>query len=382
MKKQIIVLGGTILIILSVLYMVCITKGSDSKESFAGSNMVDVNEIVQLSKEESKEGQRLYQEKMEKLKEKMESQEEESITDHKEMTILYVGVCTLVIVFLSVVYVTILRPFEKLKEYASEIAAGNLEVELQYERTNYFGAFTWAFDHMRREIIKAKAYEKQAIENNKTVIATLSHDIKTPIASIRAYAEGLDAGLNKSVEKRHKYIDTIMRKCDEVTELTNDLFLHSISDMNKLTITCKKEQFQPLFHAILSEQKGAFHDLNLTGIIPDVTVDVDVKRFTQVMENVIGNARKYAGGQIDINCTTTSHELVIAIKDHGEGIPEEDLPFIFDKFYRGGNTKDKQGAGLGLYIVKYVMEQMSGTVTVTNTYPGLLIQLILPITIS
>lgn len=78
----------------------------------------------------------------------------------------------------------------KIAGFAENIAQGNFDVPLKYERCNYFGAFTWAFDSMRKEIIKARAAEREAVENNKTVIATLSHDIKTPVASIRAYAEG------------------------------------------------------------------------------------------------------------------------------------------------------------------------------------------------
>ena len=94
--------------------------------------------------------------------------------------------CVVSLIFLigvmGYVYFSILRPFEKMKDYAAGIAKGNFDVSLDYARSNYFGQFTWAFDSMRREITKARACEREAVENNKTVIATLSHDIKTPIA--------------------------------------------------------------------------------------------------------------------------------------------------------------------------------------------------------
>ena len=126
-------------------------------------------------------------------------------------------VCILYGVFVfGYVYVSILKPFDKMKIFAREIAQGNFDMPLHYERSNYFGEFTWAFDSMRREIVKSRASEKEAIENNKTVIATLSHDIKTPIASIRVYAEGLEANMDNSVEKRQKYLSVIMKKCDEI----------------------------------------------------------------------------------------------------------------------------------------------------------------------
>ncbi len=143
--------------------------------------------------------------------------------------------CILTIIFMVMVflyvYMNILSPFDKMKDYASEIAKGNYDLPFNYERSNYFGAFTWAFDSMRKEITRSRMAEREAIENNKTVIATLSHDIKTPITSIRAYAEGLEANLDTSPERRSRYLEVLMRKCDEVTALTNDLFLHSLSDL-------------------------------------------------------------------------------------------------------------------------------------------------------
>lgn len=105
-----------------------------------------------------------------------------------------------------------LAPFQKLEQYAGELAKGNLDVSLDYERTNFFGAFTWAFDHMREELIRARKREEYAIQENKTIIATLSHDIKTPIASIRAYAEALEANLESGYEKRQQYASVMPKK--------------------------------------------------------------------------------------------------------------------------------------------------------------------------
>ncbi len=122
-----------------------------------------------------------------------------------------ISILFLFVVF-GYIYKAILCPFEKMKKFAEKVAQGNFDIPLNYERSNYFGEFTWAFDSMRREITKARACEKEAIDNNKTVIATLSHDIKTPIASIRAYAEGLEANLDTSIEKRYQYLAVLIKK--------------------------------------------------------------------------------------------------------------------------------------------------------------------------
>lgn len=261
----------------------------------------------------------------------------------------------LVIVF-GYVYVSILRPFDKLKKFAGIIAQGDFSVPLNYERSNYFGDFTWAFDSMRREITKARSCEREAIENNKTVIATLSHDIKTPIASIRAYAEGLEANLCSTPERREKYLRILMRKCDEVSKLTNDLFLHSISDLDKLKISPEEFELCEFLKTIVSEIAVEQKDIILNIPNMEVIVFADKNRMVQITENLINNARKYAKSNIDITLSCSKGYTDICFRDYGTGIPNEDMPFIFYKFYRGKNCGKEQGSGLGLYIVKYIIE--------------------------
>ena len=286
------------------------------------------------------------------------------------------------------VYIAILRPFDKMKGFADKIAQGNFDVPLQYERSNYFGAFTWAFDSMRREITKARSCEKEAIENNKTVIATLSHDIKTPIASIRAYAEGLEANLDSTPEKRQKYLQVIIKKCDEVSKLTNDLFLHSLSDLDKLKMNPQTFELCDFMESAITELTGAQQDIEFKK--PDFSAKVfaDENRLLQIVENIINNARKYAKTKITVTisrCGDSADELQqgdtvkIIFRDYGGGIPDEDMPFIFDKFYRGKNCGNEQGSGLGLYIVKYIAEQMGGEIRLQNLSDGLEVVILLPI---
>lgn len=282
-----------------------------------------------------------------------------------------ISVAFLIIVF-AYVYFKIIRPFDVLNDYASEVAKGNLDLPLDYKRTNFFGAFTWAFDHMRREIIKARSCEKEAINNNKTVIATLSHDIKTPIASIRAYSEALQANMDSNAERRERYLSVIMRKCDEVTALTNDLFLHSLSDLDKLQIKKEKIAIKPLIEKTVNEMSVECSDLKISGNVISAELEVDQNRFVQVLENIINNAKKYAP-DTPVRLWTEKNEknYEIHIKDGGKGIPDEDMPFVLEKFYRGKNVGNNQGSGLGLYIVSYVMKQMNGEVCLENKNDGL-----------
>lgn len=329
--------------------------------------LVAINEIEQLVKTGE----------YEKLPEKT-AELSGSIRSSKEVSNVHIGIfimCGICIVFCAVifgyVYLKILRPFDKLKGFAEKISQGNFDIPLDYERSNYFGEFTWAFDSMRREIKKARSCEREAVENNKTVIATLSHDIKTPVASIRAYAEGLEANLDGTPEKRKKYISVIMKKCDEVSKLTNDLFLHSLSDMDKLKIYPESFELCGFIENAAAELAAELNDVHFKK--PDFTtvVNADKNRLVQITENLIGNARKYAKTDIDVFITLSEGSVLIHFRDFGKGIPDEDMPFIFDKFYRGKNCGSEQGSGLGLYIVKYIIEQMNGDILLKNHNDGL-----------
>lgn len=329
--------------------------------------LVAINEIEQLVKTGE----------YEKLPEKT-AELSGSIRSSKEVSNVHIGIfimCGICIVFCAVifgyVYLKILRPFDKLKGFAEKISQGNFDIPLDYERSNYFGEFTWAFDSMRREIKKARSCEREAVENNKTVIATLSHDIKTPVASIRAYAEGLEANLDGTPGKRKKYISVIMKKCDEVSKLTNDLFLHSLSDMDKLKIYPESFELCGFIENAAAELAAELNDVHFKK--PDFTtvVNADKNRLVQITENLIGNARKYAKTDIDVFITLSEGSVLIHFRDFGKGIPDEDMPFIFDKFYRGKNCGSEQGSGLGLYIVKYIIEQMNGDILLKNHNDGL-----------
>ena len=375
MKQKI--LGITIqFAILLLLVAGCLFYMSrqEKQQLLQSEQIVAVNELEQLARAGKLEEMSF---KAEQLQENIRMQEG---SYQGNGIFIMCGVCLVfLLVIFSYVYFAMLRPFERLQEFAREIAQGNFDIPLQYERTNYFGAFTWAFDSMRREITKARACEREAIENNKTVIATLSHDIKTPIASIRAYAEGLEANMDSSPERRQRYLGVIMKKCDEVSALTNDLFLHSLADLDKLRMNLEELELCSFVKAAV-EELGVEHK-DITFVLPDFSAMVmaDKNRLLQSVENLINNAGKYARSRIEVSVVRREGNAEIHIRDYGSGIPDKDMPFIFDKFYRGGNCGEEQGSGLGLYIVKYVTEQMQGRVMLRNHADGLEAVISLPV---
>lgn len=338
--------------------------------------LIALNEISQLAKTDNE----LAVQKIDALEQKIRTEEMRRSGAGREWIFGGVSLVFLASV-MGYVYFSILGPFDKMKSYAAEIAKGNFDVPLDYSRSNYFGQFTWAFDSMRREITKARACEREAVENNKTVIATLSHDIKTPIASIRAYAEGLEAHMDSSPERRARYLSILIRKCDEVAKLTNDLFLHSLSDLDKLKINAEPLEIISFVQEAIEELAAQQDDIFFVPPSFSAYVSADRNRLLQIIENLINNARKYAKSRIDVSLSQENSAVLLKIRDYGGGIPDEDMPFIFDKFYRGKNCGSEQGSGLGLYIVKYLTEKMGGNVTLRNHTSGLEAAVSLPMEI-
>ncbi|MCI6190610.1 MAG: HAMP domain-containing histidine kinase [Clostridium sp.] len=378
MRKKLVNITIIFISIISIITFLSLRKNDAEENNLSkGRQLIYINEIRKELEEDNVKNETLTK-AINNLEEEV-SLFDNSKSNNSYIFYEYIIIISFILIIFGYAYFAIVRPFEKMEKFAEEIGRGNFDIKVDYEKNNLFGAFTWAFDHMRREIIKARSCEREAIDNNKTVIATLSHDIKTPIASIRAYAEGLEAGLDYNIERRNKYINVIIRKCDEVTKLTNDLFLHSLSDLEMLKINTEEVEISELIKNSLKELIEEEKKVSIIGNMPKALLDVDVKRFNQVLENIINNSNKYAkGSKIEVRAEINKDNYIIKIKDFGEGIKDKDLPFIFNKFYRGENALEKQGSGLGLFIVKYIMNQLKGDVEVYNNN-GLEVKLILPL---
>lgn len=371
MKRE---LARIMILFTAVLLVGCVGihvyfQGKGSLVGADENNLVLLNEIEKLTGEEG--GDSPAKAEIEKLRQQLGNGESgRYVLGNEEILAYFCLFMAYTAALLFYLYRKVLKPFFELEQYAGQIAKGNLKVELNYQRTNFFGAFTWAFDHMRQEIIRTREREQAAVAENKTIIAALSHDIKTPIASIRAYAEGLEAGLEADYEQRQRYLSVIMKKCDEVTRLTNDLVLHSLSELESLEIHLKRQELGILYEEIVRD----LEDKNVSARLPFIRGEaaVDEKRLAQVVENLLNNARKYAPGtKIDVWTEQNDFRYEFHVRDHGNGILPEDMPFVFDKFYRGRNVGEQPGSGLGLYIVKYITNEMDGDLELISRSDGL-----------
>ncbi|MCM1300050.1 MAG: HAMP domain-containing histidine kinase [Firmicutes bacterium] len=375
MKNKLITASALFSLIIALIFICfCFAEKSSSFGNESSAYIVSLNEIEQLNNNGDYDK---ANEKISALQENMRSEKSAGSVSSLIPALCGISLLYIITVF-GYIYFAVLRPFEKMKIFASEISAGNLDIPLNYERSRYFGEFTWAFDSMRTEINKARKGEKEAVENNKTVIATLSHDIKTPIASIRAYAEGLSANMDTSFEKREKYLGVIIKKCDEVSRLTDDLFLHSITDMDKLKFIPEEIELCGFAERVIKEIGAERSDINFKKPEFSAYINIDKNRLVQLCENIINNGRKYAKTDIDVFITKENGEAALHFRDYGSGIPNDSVPFVFDKFYRGSNCGGEQGSGLGLYIVKYIAEKSGGNVLLRNHSRGLEVEVIFP----
>ena len=369
MKKRIFLITISFIIVMVIITIIfCVNGYKANTDALKAEQLVNINEIKQLINNGK------YDEAIVLVDGIDNYLRETNNHFNPTLIILNASISSLfvIIVFLYI-YFSILRPFDKLKSFANEIAMGNFDIPLNYERSNYFGKFTWAFDSMRSEIIKARRCEAEAIENNKTVIASLSHDIKTPIASINAYAEALEANIDSSYDERSKYLNVIMNKALEVKKLTDDLFLHSVSELDKISFMEEKINIVDMIKNSINDFK-ANTTINFKSNLNEAYTLADRMRMSQIFENIFNNSIKYANTNIDVELEDSNEYYLVSIRDYGKGIADEDLPFIFEKFYRGKNATGKNGTGLGLYIVKYMIEKMSGKVDLISN-DGLCVKL-------
>lgn len=277
--------------------------------------------------------------------------------------LLQCGICAAYFFYLCR---TMIEPFHKLKGFAQRVAGGNLDIPLEMDRQNLFGAFTESFDIMRSELKKARVAEAKANASKKELVAKLSHDIKTPVASIKAASE-VGAAL-ASDEKMKENYEQIIRKADQINVLVTNLFAATLEELQELSIFPTDLESKEL--KALLENADYLHQAVIPDV-PDCLIFVDKLRLQQVFDNIFANSYKYANTRIEVTTRKESSYLSISIEDYGGGVKADELSLLKEKFKRGSNTKNVDGAGLGLYISDYCMMQMKGQLNIENGQNGL-----------
>ena len=276
----------------------------------------------------------------------------------------------------------IIRPFAKMKDFASYVAAGDLDRPLEMDKGNMFGAFSESFDIMREELKASRARELSLQKKERELIASLSHDLKTPVTGIKLTSELMAAIFSQNegqeitvTEDMTGKMNNICKRADEIGVLVGDLFSSTLEDLGEFKVECSDEN-----SAVIAEIVSKYDDRGLVRIseIPQVIVHIDKLRLSQVIGNIIFNSYKYAGTSIEISFRLDESFLEVSISDSGSGVPEDEIELITNKFYRGREHGDKEGSGLGLYIARILMDKMGGELSVRSEN-GLCATLLIPL---
>ena len=284
----------------------------------------------------------------------------------------------LMIMLMYFIYISrsVVGPFAGMKSFAQRIASGNLDTPLEMDKGHIFGEFTEAFDIMREELKASREREEAAVKSRKELVAQLSHDIKTPVASIKAMADVMSLTAKDDMER--ETISAINGKADQIDKLISNLFHATLEELEQLDVNTEEISTKDIAKMI---SEADYLKKVASPEIKDAVIIGDSVRLNQVISNIIYNSYKYAATDITVTSRFEKQEsaesgtdksyLVIEIADKGGGVPEGELDLIMEKFKRGSNSEGKDGAGLGLYISKYLMEKMDGGLSCYNNGEGL-----------
>ena len=266
------------------------------------------------------------------------------------------------------IWVRVVMPFDKMKDFATAVSSGDLDRPLEMDKGNVFGAFTESFDIMREELAISRQREYEANVSKRELVAQLSHDIKTPIASIKAMSEILEVKSEQaSDEFTNEKVKAIGQKADQIDHLVSNLFSATLKELEHLEVNTSEMPSTTLVDII---RDADFEDKIKNIDIPECIIYMDNIRAGQVITNIIYNSYKYAGTEIEVNAFTSEDYLNISFTDKGGGVDEAELPHIMEKFYRGKTSEGKEGSGLGLNIAKNLMHDMRGTIDCKNVDGG------------
>ena len=309
-----------------------------------------------------------------------------SLRETRRMTLIFWGIVFVVgLAFLLAVDWFLLRPTREMRGLAAEIAKGNLDVPLPIRKHNPFGNLVEGFDLMREELRSSKEREAEAEKAKKELVAELAHDIKTPVATIRATCEVLEVKQQRRIDQLTDEAaiadaqdvltktQSIAHKADMIETLVGSVFAATLEELDHIEVNATEENSTVIEEYFRNLRN--YGNIILENPIPSCLVYMDRLRMEQVIDNIVGNSHKYAGTDIHVRFDETvgkdregvgASYVSIRIRDDGPGAPEDELPLLTSKYYRGSTAKNKAGFGMGLYLVRSYMEKQGGGMEIYN----------------
>ncbi len=275
-------------------------------------------------------------------------------------------------------YKSTMQPIAALRAAADQIRAGNLEGVIQGNEDDEIGKLQNAFDEMRVHLKTMSEQQLQYEKDSKQMVSYISHDLKTPLTAIKGYAEGLMDGVAATPEKQERYLKTIYAKACDMERLVDELAFFSKVEQDKMTYNFQKIGVLGYMEDCVEELQL---DMEVVGIelefscvcAEEEKVIIDPEQIKRVINNIVSNSVKYMdkpAGHININVASEGDYINVEISDNGCGIREKDLPYVFERFYRGDSARStkKGGSGLGLAIVKKIVTDHGGSIQADSTF--------------
>lgn len=287
--------------------------------------------------------------------------------------------CITVLVIISQIFTKnlaghIMEPLDALSDGAERIRNHDLTQDIEYEGDLEFENVCHTFNEMRGAILAEQEKNRKYEKARTDMIAGISHDLRTPLTAIRGTIKGLLDGVASTPERQKKFLETAYRRTGEMDQLLNQLFYLSKLETGNMPLNRKIIEISDFIRNYVQGKQEFLENeqVEVTADLKGITgyVSVDPEQLWRIFDNLLENSRKYAGVtplKIKITLERTEGDFCICFSDNGVGVPKEKLPYIFDEFYRGDESRNKkEGNGLGLYIVKYLTEAMGGSVRAEN----------------
>ena len=286
----------------------------------------------------------------------------------EQLLLILISVYVAGLLLMFIIWYFYIRPFNKLSAFAASVSKGNLDVPLNMNKHNYFGAFTESFDRMREELKESSEREAAANRSKQELVAEISHDIKTPVATIKATCEVMEVKY-KDPDVQEK-VSVIKSKAASVEQLIDNMFRATLDDLDELKVT-PREESSLIIEDMLGDLRF-YGTVEQKGSVPECLISVDKLRLEQVIDNIAGNSFKYAGTPLEVEYRSDSDSIRVILSDRGPGVPEDELAMLTAKFYRGSeaSVSGKDGSGLGLYLASRFMEKMGGGLELRNREGG------------
>ncbi len=275
-------------------------------------------------------------------------------------------IATLFIAVMLYIKYAILAPFERLSSLPYELSKGNLTTPIEEMKTRFFGKFLWGIDVLRENIEQQKQRELEMQKEKKTLLLSLSHDIKTPLSAIKLYSAALSKNLYSDTEKQQKVAESITEKADEIEGYVSQIITASREDFLSLEVDMGEFYLSELIEKITGyyrEKLALIKTDFIIGKYKNCLLSGDLSRSVEVMQNIMENALKYGDGRcVELIFPEDDECVQIAVTNGGCMLGKGDLPHIFESFWRGANAGNIGGSGLGLYICRQLMRKMNGEI--------------------